>query len=120
MTTTDIERECATHGLAPHRLRGEGIGYRCRKCAVDAVTKRRTKVRDILLAERGGKCERCGYSRCKGALEWHHRDPNAKEFGLSSMTFSLERMRAETAKCDLFCSNCHREVHEEMQRFDSH
>lgn len=67
----------------------------------------------MLVAERGGRCERCGYDRCLAALEWHHRDPTAKEFALNDgATRSLERMREEVAKCDLLCANCHREVHD--------
>jgi 5-methylcytosine-specific restriction endonuclease McrA len=72
--------------------------------------RRRKKAR--LVAEAGGACVICGYSGYFGALEFHHREPAQKSFGLSErgMTRSIERLRAELAKCVLLCSNCHAEV----------
>lgn len=55
----------------------------------------------------------CGYNRYPGALEFHHRDPKEKDFTISSrahLTFD-ERVKQELDKCDLLCSNCHRERH---------
>lgn len=64
------------------------------------------------MAEAGGRCTRCGYDRCLGALQFHHRDGEAKRFGLADrgLTRSIERVRAEAAKCVLLCANCHSEV----------
>jgi hypothetical protein len=51
----------------------------------------------MLVEEAGGRCETCGYSRCIAALEFHHRDPAAKEFGLARCgARSTGRLRAET------------------------
>ena len=74
--------------------------------------RRRRKVRQILIEEAGGKCIRCGYDRYVGALQFHHRERSAKEFGLAErgLTHSLEKLRREAAKCDLLCANCHAEV----------
>jgi hypothetical protein len=45
------------------------------------------------------------------ALEFHHVDPSAKEFGLAHRgARSIERLRAEARKCVLLCSNCHAEI----------
>lgn len=66
-----------------------------------------------LLKLKGGKCGKCGYNRCVAALEFHHRDPSKKLFGvnLRAMTKSIAVIMAEVKKCDLLCSNCHREYH---------
>ena len=70
---------------------------------------------DQLIDERGGCCERCGYDKCKEALQWHHTDPTQKEFGISGHRGSnIEALRAEVSKCQLLCANCHAEVHIEM------
>lgn len=37
---------------------------------------------------KGGKCSICGYDRCKGALEFHHMDPNEKDFGISAQGYT--------------------------------
>lgn len=58
-----------------------------------------------------------GCSRCPEkdpvCIDFHHRDPSQKELevSLAIARWSLERIRAEVAKCDLLCSNCHRKLH---------
>jgi hypothetical protein len=76
------------------------------------VSRRRRKVKAILVTEAGGSCVLCGYDRHIGALEFHHLDPAQKKFGLSmgGLARSLERARAEARKCVLLCANCHAEV----------
>lgn len=105
-----VERQCPRHG--PRRFRWRGDGYRCPKCDSEAVSRRRRKVKLILVAEAGGCCQVCGYDRYPGALEFHHLDPSSKEFALSQrgVTIALERAREEAAKCMLLCANCHAEA----------
>lgn len=75
---------------------------------------RRTKLKAI--EYKGGKCERCGYSRSPAALTFHHRDPAQKDFSISSKNWRWERVRDELDKCELLCSNCHNEEHERLDR----
>jgi excisionase family DNA binding protein len=102
---------CRRHGVTTFRLEGRGA-YRCARCRSDAVSKRRRRLKEILVGEAGGRCMICGYDRYTGALEFHHRDPATKEFGIGNrgLTRSLEAVRAEAAKCVLLCANCHSEV----------
>ena len=76
------------------------------------MDRRRRKIKRILVAEAGGACVLCGYSRTLAALHFHHVDPAQKAFGLGhrGMTLSLEAARAEAAKCVLLCATCHAEV----------
>jgi len=62
---------------------------------------------------RGGKCEKCGYNKCIEALQFHHRNPEEKSFGLSQSgnTRSWQEYLNEVMKCDLLCANCHAEEH---------
>jgi 5-methylcytosine-specific restriction endonuclease McrA len=78
-----------------------------------AVAKRRRKLRDKALQHKGGKCIICGYKKSSKALEFHHRDPKTKEFGISmkGLTRSWKKILKEIDKCELVCANCHREVH---------
>ena len=101
---------CPRHGEVAH-VRGSRGYFRCRTCRVEAVIRRRRKVKHLLVEEAGGRCRLCGYDRCLAALEFHHLDPDAKEFGVSQRgARSIERLRAEVRKCILLCSNCHAEV----------
>ncbi|MCW1907724.1 MAG: hypothetical protein KIH63_000085 [Candidatus Saccharibacteria bacterium] len=49
-----------------------------------AVTKRRKRVRQLLVEHKGGRCILCGYSECIDALDLHHMDASQKDFGISS------------------------------------
>jgi hypothetical protein len=70
---------------------------------------RRTKERAVQY--KGGKCERCGYSRCIASLHFHHTDPSKKDFQISGRVVRWENLFPELDKCQLVCSNCHGEIH---------
>ena len=38
--------------------------------------------------KRGGKCEHCGYNANLSALEFHHKNPEEKEFQIDIRAFS--------------------------------
>lgn len=77
------------------------------------VTKRRKEIKERAVEYKGGKCYRCAYVKCLGALQFHHRDDD-KEFSISQYGHSRawEKVKEELDKCDLVCSNCHAEIHE--------
>ena len=53
-------------------------------------------------------CVRCG-THDPRVLDFHHRDPAHKIFGIGGhYTVSPRILLAEIAKCDVHCSNCHR------------
>ena len=63
---------------------------------------------------KGGCCSKCGYNNNISALEFHHRDSSLKEFSLDARKLSntkKELLLVELDKCDLLCSNCHKEHH---------
>jgi excisionase family DNA binding protein len=109
-----VMRECRHHGLTAWVRAGTGGRYRCKRCRIEHVSARRRRVKRILVEEAGGCCILCGYDRYDGALQFHHRDPSTKSFALSvqGVARSLEKARAEAAKCVLICANCHAEVEE--------
>jgi hypothetical protein len=112
-----IMLDCPRHGPAEFQLRSAG-GYRCLKCRSEAVTRRRRRVKQLLVDEAGGVCRACGYGHCVAALQFHHREPADKRFGLSlrGVTRSLASARAEAEKCVLLCANCHAEVEAGVRR----
>ncbi len=103
--------DCPRHGRTAFGRRSQGA-WRCLACRTDYVTARRRRVKQILVAEHGGGCRLCGYSRSTAALQFHHVDPMTKAFALSTqgVARSLEKARAEARKCVLVCANCHAEV----------
>lgn len=96
----------------------------CAKCGKQHHNKsckpgyqyRRDLKKKALIDYKGGKCERCDYSKCKRALHFHHLDNNNKTFSISQFYFkSLDELKIEVDKCQLLCSNCHMELHEEAE-----
>ena len=102
-------RTCKKHGLSEYSNSGK-----CRKCNVENVQKRRRKIKEMSIEYKGGRCEKCGYDKCNGALEFHHLDPEQKDFGIGNKgyTRSWEKIKSELDKCIMVCANCHREIHE--------
>jgi hypothetical protein len=89
-----------------------------RKYIIDAVAKRRKKIREKAIIFAGGKCIRCGYNKYPEVLEFHHKDPLKKDFNISMKGHcrSWGRVKEEIKKCILLCANCHRELHVELKR----
>ena len=107
-----MEKECKVHGLTEYVLRKDNR-YRCKKCSVDAVQRRRNKIKEMSIEYKGGSCKNCGYNKCKNALEFHHLDKTEKSFAISQKghTRSWEVVKKELDKCVMLCSNCHKELH---------
>lgn len=96
----------------------EGGSAYCKPCTNSEALLRQRKFKVKCIEYKGGKCEICGYDKFQGALEFHHRDPTQKDFQLSkarSWTFN-ERIKNELDKCQILCSNCHKELHNELDK----
>ena len=106
-----VTRVCRRHGETRFVLEGRGY-YRCTRCRAQRVADRRRRMKVELVTEAGGGCAVCGYSRCIGALSFHHLNPDEKSFGVArgGLTLGIARMREEARKCVLLCANCHAEV----------
>jgi hypothetical protein len=61
----------------------------------------------------GGCCQGCGYSAYVGALDFHHKDPTEKDFGISEggIPRNWNLVQRELDKCVLVCKCCHAEIH---------
>ena len=83
------------------------------KYMIEAVSKRRKKLKEMVVQHKGGKCMICGYNKYMGSFDLHHFGDSKKEFGLSTrgLTRSWEKIKKEADKCILVCANCHREIH---------
>src|SRR5579872_63735 len=78
---------------------------RCGSCNTK-IRRFRTKAAAIKLL--GGKCEKCGWSGDQAAFQFHHKDPNEKDFILGkAANKSWDSVKTEIQKCMLLCANCH-------------
>lgn len=87
------------------------ICYNC--CAY----QRRMNLKIRMVNYKGAKCEKCNYSKCIKALQFHHIDRTKKEIALSAClanNHSWSRIQEELDKCQLLCANCHIEIEAEI------
>jgi hypothetical protein len=75
----------------------------------------RQRTKQKLVDYKGGCCKKCGYNKCIRALEFHHLDSLQKDFNISGKMCSFDKIKSEVDKCILVCSNCHKEIHEEIE-----
>ena len=62
---------------------GTNLSSYCKECSnVQTLTRQRNLKKDAI-NYKGGKCVSCGYNKCQGALEFHHIDPNEKDFTIA-------------------------------------
>jgi len=74
--------------------------------------QRTRQARRMVQEAKNQPCEDCGIQYPHYIMDLDHRDPEDKVMSVASMVgqqTSLERLAAEIAKCDVVCSNCHRE-----------
>lgn len=68
------------------------------------------KNREYVLTCKDGPCMDCGIKYPPYVMHFDHRPDEEKLFGLAKMaTRGLDKIKAEIAKCDLVCANCHAE-----------
>ncbi len=116
-----MENSCFVCGVA---LTGRQTKFCSRRCK-NAYTNNRhqnyasqqqrgRQRRQLLIQDKGGRCERCGYGRNGAALAFHHLDPATKSFGIDLRVCSnttWETLVSEARKCLLLCLNFHAEIH---------
>lgn len=78
----------------------------------DAALIRRL-VKNKLVRLKGNKCVICNNTYPNAVYDFHHIDPNEKDFNLGNKasTVKMDICLQEIAKCILVCSNCHRMIH---------
>jgi hypothetical protein len=108
-------RRCERHGVTEFAQysAGPARGYRwiCKRCLGEAVTRRKQKLKRMLVDEAGGCCAVCGYDRCVINLHFHHVNPKQKLFPMTmAIGKSIAMFRKEAKKCVLVCANCHGEI----------
>ncbi|HEY7121974.1 MAG TPA: hypothetical protein VH329_05385 [Solirubrobacterales bacterium] len=115
-------RQCPRHGPSEYHRYRAGVRdgkqtYRwiCKRCLGEAVTRRKQKLKRMLVEEAGGSCCVCDYKRCVINLHFHHVDPKKKSFPMTmAIGKSIATFRGEAKKCVLVCANCHGEIEAEL------
>ena len=88
----------------------------CRKCRQAKISKRKSKLRELVRQYKASKgCKICGYND-ERALVLHHKDRKEKTLEVSNMisrAYAQKTIFQEVEKCDVLCQNCHSILHHE-------
>ncbi len=92
--------------------KGRKIFSWCKPCLLSSQKRRWRERKFQAIKLMGGKCSFCGYNKCPNAFDFHHLDPNEKEFDWTKLRLrTWKTIVEELKKCILLCANCHREAH---------
>jgi len=92
---------------------------------------KRRKTKELFVKFKGNECQTCGYNKCLSALTFHHINKEEKLHDIGKISLRIEDIEqlsidltSELEKCELLCSNCHREKHvettnQELERIEN-
>lgn len=90
------------------------LNSKCKKCSNAMMTQLRKDRYEKVAEYKSTKgCKICGERR-HWVLDLHHRDGDEKERTVSRMiskNICWDKILLEINKCDVLCSNCHRDYH---------
>lgn len=91
----------------------EGSSVYCKLCTRKQNLDRQRNLKQLAIEYKGGCCQKCGYNKYNGALEFHHLNPIEKDFNIANLkSYAFNSVvKNELDKCVLLCSNCHKETH---------
>lgn len=81
----------------------------CKKCLRQNVVDSQHRFKIQCIEYKGGLCVDCGKIPHPAAMDFHHQDPDGKDFSISkTSTKTLSAtVKMELDKCILLCKNCH-------------
>ena len=85
----------------------------CKPCVNQQTKDRQRNLKKLAVEYKGGKCIDCGLVDHPAIYDFHHLDPDKKEFSLAhKKQYKFDdKVKKELDKCILLCSNCHRKRH---------
>jgi len=88
------------------------LHYNKNKAAVLEQSKKRQENQKLLMEDYLSDkcCSLCGEDE-NCCLDFHHKDPEQKEFGIGGLKQKWITIENEIKKCVILCSNCHRKLH---------
>lgn len=119
----ELESSC----FSPDKRNKDGLQTKCKSCYKPDKSifyhknktvclekqKQRKRGRKLKAIEyKGNKCYDCQTTYHESVYEFHHLDPNTKDYNPAALkSASWERFKAELDKCVMLCANCHRIRH---------
>lgn len=106
--------DCFKNATGKESSAGKLSSY-CKECRKQYRIWISNKTKIKAIRYKGGKCQKCGdragIDRHPVEFDFHHRDPEKKEFSISNVSIPWKALIVELDKCDLLCAGCHRVEH---------
>ena len=114
------QKEIQTNHLVEGSIQSCGCLSAAKNHKGQKVIDLRRRVKIALVEAAGHKCAYCGLIDNAILYDFHHINPEEKEFGIgsSSTTKSQAAYLKEAKKCVLLCSNCHRRIENNLITID--
>ena len=98
--------------VGPKGQKWRYLDSHCKDCRLKYQSERRRQVKRQAVEYLGGACKHCGLATDRMEVyDFHHVDPEQKDFIISQGVKCFEKIKTELDKCILLCANCHRLVH---------
>lgn len=108
-------KECTSEYSKAHYQKHQQIYIERAKKSKKKYAKRNTE--NVIEYLQDKYCSRCQIKDIE-VLDFHHKDPNEKEYSVADMLthgYSWKRIRKEIDKCEIVCANCHRKIHNRLK-----
>jgi NAD-dependent dihydropyrimidine dehydrogenase PreA subunit len=91
----------------------------CSKCKANKSKEAHHEFKQKAVAYKGGVCMDCKLVHPFYVYDFHHREPDKKDFEVSIAyrSYDWSAVYAELDKCDLLCANCHRTRHFKLSNY---
>jgi len=107
---TKCQKDCPIDHFYNSKSKPNGYAY-CKSCLNNLTVEKQRKLKRRCIEYKGGECVVCGYNKYEGAMDFHHVNPEEKDFTISRhKNKSFEKIKKELDKCILLCNRCHQEV----------
>lgn len=84
----------------------------CKKCFSRYCRDRWKSIKLKAISLFDSRCCKCGYNKNLSSLDFHHMEPDKKEYNWNRLCKRpWEEIVSELKKCILVCRNCHSELH---------
>lgn len=90
----------------------------CKDIICELHDEEKIKLKEKLIAYKGGKCQNCGYDKnCPSVYDFHNKDLNGKDFEITSIK-SFKELKVEIEEYELLCCRCHAEIHDDENELE--
>ena len=98
----------------PVRIRNDKTEFQgyCSECQKQKSLEKQNQFKRKIVKRAGNRCYDCKQQFPDYVYDFHHIDPDTKDFKLSSaVSKSWPEIKKELDKCVMLCANCHRVRH---------